>query len=342
MRSSKKKPSRAKQWSAVPPPIVPDWEAAHIFLAVARSGSFRAAAQELGQSVNALRRKIDQFEKELEVSLLSRHVNGVQLTEEGSKIYAAVQRMESASFNLLQARNLSEQQVEGEVRLSVTEGIGSGWILPQLGEFQRANPRLVMNLRCEPRPADLFRLEADVAIQLQRPEEPDLKVVKLGRLHLMFFGSKSYFERHGYSTDLSDPSKHRFVVLTDDAGRWEELYRSVFPGHSPAGLVVLRSNVSSTHFWSVAQGIGIGALPSYVKALGADLVPIEWDLGLKVDVWLTYRADAKRIARVRKTIDWLVQAFDPRCYPWFRDEFVHPDRFAELYKGPVIKPVLLR
>lgn len=135
---------------------------------------------------------------------------------------------------------------------------------------------------------------------------------------------------------MSDLIKHRFVVLTDDAGNWEEAYRRFFSGLSPAGMVVLRNNVSSTHFWSVVQGMGIGALPSYVQATGADLVPIEFDLGTKFDIWLTYRADAKRIARIRKTIDWLIQAYDPRRFPWFRDEFVHPAQFAEFYKGGVL------
>jgi DNA-binding transcriptional LysR family regulator len=342
MRSSKKKPSRSKQWSAVPSPIVPDWEAAHIFLEVTRSGGFRAAAQKLGQSVNALRRKIDQFEKEMDVPLLSRHVNGVQLTDEGSKIYAAVQQMESASFNLLQARSLSEKESEGEVRLSITEGMGTGWILPQLAEFLRTNPQLVVNLRCEPRPADLLRLEADIAIQLQRPKEPDLKVVKLGRLHMMLYASRSYLETHGVPTSLADLTKHRLVVLSDDAGNWENSYSRHLPGISPAGLVTLRNNLSSVHYWSVVHGLGIGSLPTYVTAVGSELVPLEIDIDDKIDIWLTYRPDAKRIMRIRKTIDWIIQAYDPRRYPWFRDDFIHPRRFAEIYKGSPLASALAK
>ena len=340
MRSSKKRKPQDKQWTVSAPPVVSDWEAAHIFLEVARCGSFRAAAQKLGQSVNALRRKIDQFEKAMDVPLLSRHVNGVQLTEEGAKIFTAAQQMESASFDLLQARNISEKQIEGEVRLSITEGMGTGWLLPQLAEFQRANPRLVMNLRCESRPADLLRLEADIAVQLQRPKAPDLKVVKLGRLHMMFFAAKSYIDAHGYPASASDLAKHRFVVLSNDAGSWENFYRKIFPEFSPTDLVVLRNNVSSTHYWSVVEGMGIGALPSYVQAMGAGLVPLELDFDTKIDVWLTYRSEAKRIARIRRTIDWLIQAYDPRRFPWFRDEFIHPERFAEIYKGGLLKSAL--
>jgi DNA-binding transcriptional LysR family regulator len=212
MRSPPKKPKSHKgQWAVIESRVVPDWEAAHIFLEVARCGSFRAAAQKLRQSVNALRRKIDGFEREMGVPLLTRHVNGVQLTTEGSKIYDAALQMESASFNLLLARNLSEKQVGGEVRLAVTEGMGTGWILPHLAEFQRANPKLTMNLRCAQKPADLHRLEADISVQLQRPTEPDLKIVKLGRLHLMFFAAQSYLETHGYPASVSDIARHRLV-----------------------------------------------------------------------------------------------------------------------------------
>lgn len=342
MRTSKKNRPGHKQWSAVPPPIVPDWEAARIFLEVARCGSFRAAALKLGQSVNALRRKIGQFEKEMDVPLLSRHVNGVQLTDEGSKIYGAVQQMESASFNLLQARSLSENQVQGIVGISITEGMGTGWLLPHLVEFQQANPQLEINLKCGSRPADLLRMEADIAIQLQRPKEQDLKVVKLGRMHLMLFGARSYFEKHGYPASAADLTKHRWVVQSNDSGDWETHWRRFFGELSPDGLVVLRNNVASAHFWSVVEGAGIGAMGTFVQAMGADLVALDIDIDTKHDIWLTYRPEAKRIARIRKTIDWLIQIYDPRRFPWFRDEFVHPKQFAELYKGVMPASALSR
>ena len=72
--------------------------------------------------------------------------------------------------------------VEGEVRLSITEGMGTHWLIPKMLEFQRANPKLVINMQCGQKPADLLRLEADISVQLERPTEPDLKVLKLGRI----------------------------------------------------------------------------------------------------------------------------------------------------------------
>ncbi len=51
------------------------------------------------------------------------------------------------------------------------------------------------------------------------------------------------------------------------------------------------------------------------------------------DVWLTYHPDVARIPRVRHVIDWVVDSFDPRRFPWFRDEFIHPREFAGIYRG---------
>jgi len=45
------------------------------------------------------------------------------------------------------------------------------------------------------------------------------------------------------------------------------------------------------------------------------------------------RADAGRIPRVRHVIDWLVECFDLKKFPWFRDEFIHPGEFPKLYRG---------
>src|SRR5437867_960644 len=62
-----------------------DWESIHTFLEVARHGSFRSASDQLGLSINSLRRQINELERQLGVTLLTRHVDGVRLTPEGEE-----------------------------------------------------------------------------------------------------------------------------------------------------------------------------------------------------------------------------------------------------------------
>jgi hypothetical protein len=94
----------------------------------------------------------------------------------------------------------------------------------------------------------------------------------------------------------------------------------------------MRNNVSTAHLWSIAKGAGIGWLPTYVPALGDPLIPLDIGYKFELDIWLAYHPDAKKIPRVRQLIDWTIQSFDGRKYPWFGDEFVHPSDLQKAYK----------
>ena len=48
-----------------------DWDSARIFLEVVRCGSFRSAAERLGQSINLVRRRIDDFERQIGATLFT-------------------------------------------------------------------------------------------------------------------------------------------------------------------------------------------------------------------------------------------------------------------------------
>src|SRR5947199_6220791 len=80
-----------------------DWDAARIFLEVVRAGSFRSAAERLTLSINAVRRRIDDFERQIGATLFTRDVHGARLTDDGALVVSAVERMEAASFELLRA-----------------------------------------------------------------------------------------------------------------------------------------------------------------------------------------------------------------------------------------------
>ena len=112
-----------------------------------------------------------------------------------------------------------------------------------------------------------------------------------------------------------------------------ELFSRTYPGVSQQNHVVLRTNVGSAYFWSIAKGAGIGILPTYARAVSGRVVPIDIGLHFQFDIWLTYHPDAVRIPRVRGVVDWLIDAFDSKRFPWFQDEFIHPNDFPKEYSG---------
>jgi DNA-binding transcriptional LysR family regulator len=313
-----------------------DWDAARVFLELVRCGSFRSAAERLELSINAVRRRIDDFERQIGVTLFTRDAHGTRLTDEGSQVVAAVERMEAASFDLLRASNSVTTKLSGEVRVAITEGLGTFWLAPRLVEFQQSFPNILVDLQCATRSADVSRHEADVAIHLAQPTVPDVKIVRLGRMHLMFFASPNYIEVYGAPRKASEFASHRVVMQAADKAAAKKAFENFLPGCSEGELVVMTTNVSSASYWAVANGAGIGVFPTYAWALGGKIIPLEIELRRSHDIWLSYHPGSGRIPRVRHMIDWLVEAFNPAKFPWFSDEFIHPREFKALYKGETL------
>jgi DNA-binding transcriptional LysR family regulator len=313
--------------------ILSDWDGVRVFLQVARHGSFRAAAEHMGQSVNALRRHVQELERQLGSPLMTRHVDGVRVTPEGAEVFAAAQRMELASFGLVRARERVDTAISGEVRLAITEGLGTFWLTPRLIDFQRTYPKLLIDMSCAMQSADVLRMEADASVQVTRPTSPDLKIIRVGRLHVMPFASKDYLDRYGVPKTVPDLLRHRIVLQIADQLTSQQEYDALFPGVPQPGFVAVRTNAGSAHYWTIAKGAGIGMLPSYAYAIGAQVVPLDIGLYRPVDIWLAYHPDAGRIPRVRRMLDWIIDSFDPKKFPWFGDSFIHPRDLPEQIEG---------
>ncbi len=312
----------------------PDWDSIRAFLELARCGSIRSAAELMGLSPNALRRKIDDLEHALGTVLVTRHVDGVRPTPEGEEILLAAKRMEEAAFGLLRTRNRQVPSMSGKVRIGVTEAFGTFWLGPRLVDFQRAYPQLTVDLMCAMRSADVLRLEADIAVQLTRPTNPDIKVVRLGRIHSMLAAAPSYLAIYGTPKSVADLRKHRLALQFADQTRTQELVSGLFPDLELNEIVKFCTNNSTALLWAIIKGAGIGWSPTYIHVMGPKMVPLDIGAVFPFDVWLAYHPDAARVPRVRRLIDWIVENFDPKVFPWFRDEFIHPRDLPSQYQGP--------
>src|ERR1700749_2003273 len=109
-----------------------DWDAARVFLEVVRRGSFRSAAERLDLSINAVRRRIDDFERQVGATLFTRDVHGTHLTDEGALVVSAVERMEAAAFDLLRTSIAAGNALSGEIRIAVGERLRTFWLAPRL------------------------------------------------------------------------------------------------------------------------------------------------------------------------------------------------------------------
>ena len=303
------------------------WDDLRSFLACARYKSFRNAAEELGLTSTTLMRRIDRLEDSIGCRLFLRDQSGLTLSAEGAAMIGDVMEMERHAFNIFR-RAAQSDDTAGTVRVAVTEGPGNFWILPRLIDFQKTYRKITVDLRCAMEQADVARLEADIAIQLERPTNPDLIVTKLGRLHIYAFVSEGYRKLHGVPT-LAEIRSHRLVIQhapqVDDSA-----YARVLGVTSLEGIVGIKTNSSIGVLYAVERGAGMGFLPTSSIALGAALVPVDLGVHHHADLWLTYHKEFRNSDRHKIVIDWLKKIFDPKVYPCFKDEFIHPNDLVPL------------
>ena len=79
---------------------------------------------------------------------------------------------------------------------------------------------------------------------------------------------------------------------------------------------------------SVLAGAGIAALPTYVRSLSNQIIPLDVRLPLRFELWAYYHERARTSRTIRCAVAWLRDAFDPIANPWFGEPFVEPASFA--------------
>src|ERR1043165_3264993 len=121
------------------------WDDLRVFVVVARTLSFRKAATALRTSSSTIARRMERLEETFEFRLFDRLPDGVALTAEGRSVYATAQQMERAS-QALRAQLDRDPTTRGMVRCSVTEGLGTMWIVPHLAQFNRTHPSTIVDL----------------------------------------------------------------------------------------------------------------------------------------------------------------------------------------------------
>ena len=300
-----------------------NWDDFRLFLEIARTGSFSKAAKQLHLTQPTVSRRIENLEHRLRVRLFDRLPNGVVLTTEGETLREAALRIEDKIIDAQRQVLGSDGRVEGPVRLSLTDGLATFWLAPQLKRLHEAHPGVTVEFLCSMQPANILNMESDLLIQFYKPEAPDLIAVRLGTLHALPWASPDYLETYGRPSTPEELQKHRLLD--------HEHYHHFEPCFDE-WLAVLQANKqrywtnSSASLLSAVQGgVGIAALPTYLSDCAEGILPLDLGLRIRIEVWLAYHPTVRGAARVRAVIDWIKSLFDQRTWPWFRDEF-HPPR----------------
>jgi molybdenum-dependent DNA-binding transcriptional regulator ModE len=143
-----------------------DWDDVRYFLAVARGGSVRAAAERLGVNHATVLRRIAQLEERLGVHMFEKLPSGYRLTGAGEEVLEFADQME-ASSHLLETRVFGrDQSVRGLLRVTLAPPLATHLLMPDFADFARLHPDIEMAILSYGELANLTNREADVAIRV--------------------------------------------------------------------------------------------------------------------------------------------------------------------------------
>jgi DNA-binding transcriptional LysR family regulator len=287
-----------------------DWDKLKVFHAAAEAGSFTHAGEQLGLSQSAVSRQVSALEQELAVSLFHRHARGLILTEQGEMLYRTAHevfmKLEAARAKLTDSR----ERPHGELKVSTTQGIGVHWLTPRLGEFLDLFPDIRVTLIVTDEELDLAMREADVAIRLRQPTQPDLIQRKLFSVHFHVYASPEYLKRFGTPRELADLDQHRIIVLGGNVPnylanrRW--LIDAGREGKGPRTPLLTINNVLGV-LRACQRGLGVALLPDYLVEENGGLVQLFGEAdALALDAYFVYPEELKTVARVQVFRDFLV------------------------------------
>ncbi|QHI95724.1 LysR family transcriptional regulator [Aristophania vespae] len=288
-----------------------DWDKLRIFHTVAEAGSFTHAGDRLNLSQSAVSRQISALEDVLGVPLFHRHARGLILTEQGEMLHRTAREVFS-KLALAQAY-LSEnrEHAKGKIKVTTTTGFGFSWLTPRLHRFLETHPDIDVTVLLEDKDLDLSMREADVAIRLHPPTQPDLIQRHLASFSLPIYASRSYLEKAGTPEKLEDLEHHNLIGF---AGRHLPLpnvnwlvERLVKEKTFPALKVRMAVNNISAVGNAISTGIGIGVLPQYTAQAYPDLVRILSDVHCpQMNAYFVYPEELRTSKRIAAFRDFLI------------------------------------
>ena len=275
------------------------WDNLRYFLAVARTGTLSAAAEQLGTDHTTVARHIHALEEELTSGLFSRSNSGYGLTAMGERLLAGAEAIESAYASAKAAASSEGQTISGTVRIATPDSFGSLFLAPRVRVLTDRHPKLKIEFLVTARQFSLLKGEADIAIVFSRPEHMRLVSRRLTDYRMYVYGSLAYLEKATPIVTIEDLKNHPFIGYVEELLFAPELSFAEAIGADIEPRIRSTNVLAQLH--ATLSGSGLCVLPAFVASSYPTHVPI---LPEKVSITMSYHMhiheDHRRVARVRE------------------------------------------
>jgi DNA-binding transcriptional LysR family regulator len=288
------------------------WDDVRFFLAIARERNLSAAARALGVDHATVGRRLSAFERRLSAKLFNRTPEGFAITAAGQAILNQAEGMEASALAVERLGTGHDTRSSGLVRLTTLEMLAHQVIVPALSTLLQNHAQLQVDLLVGIRTLDIARRQADIAVRIARPADPNLICRKLGEFGVTAYASPRYLAAHGRpkrGAGLRGHSLIYYPVAPPSLG-------VPFHGESLDGARVAMHTTGTAfvQIKAVADGIGIGELPCCLADENPGLERL-WprERPTMRQVWMVMHQDLRRAAKIRLVSNAIAEAFERKA-----------------------------
>ncbi len=270
-----------------------NWDDLRFFLALSREGSVSGAGRALGVKHTTVARRIKALEKHMGTRLFDRSRSGYSMTQAAENLFDDVLKLEEKIQQVDHKTSDQDEALAGLLKLTVAHDLANRLIVPEIGKFLNAYPKIELQLLMTTGLIDLAAREADIAIRMT-PSPPEYLV-----------GRELMKLRHGiYGTEevLNNLCESVNVILF----RSEIDHPAWVTDHFKNSNAVLRVDDVSSMAVATRNGLGIAKMPCFI----GDTEPTLRRLDVKIQlstwgIWILNHVDLRATARVRACKDFL-------------------------------------
>lgn len=280
-----------------------DWDTLRIFLACSRTGSLRAAAEELRVNHATVRRALGALEERLGTRLFDRSVGGIVLTQPGETLHAHAEEMEQHTADIERKLAGIDSSPSGLVRVSIPTSLAHSFLAPILAGFSEKHPDIEIEVIATNQISNLGRYEADVSIRVAFEVEDDVVGRRAVRYVDCAYATPEYMDQHPDLT-VGDGIGAHWIGWTKNKA-W--IKTSDFP------------NATQRHYLpevfmqmeAAAQGLGMVLVPCFLADRDTRLVRVPGAVPKpNRSIWILLHGDLRRTARVRAFVDHAANYID--------------------------------
>lgn len=286
------------------------------FAQVVESGSFTAAAQELGMSTPVVSKRIGALEAELGTRLLHRTTRKLSVTEAGTAFYQHCARIvEEAKMAETVVTNLNESP-RGILRITAPISFGSNQIAPAIAEFLDRYPEISVEMILNDRVVDLAEEGFDLAIRQTNTPQPNLVAKRLTTIHKPVCASPDYWQKHGKPKAPEDLMHHNCILYASVPmnNEWDFANEKGKTNIRVSGRFTV--NNAQAMVEAASGGLGVIRLTSIIVSReieSGQLIPVLDDYtSLDTDIYFMYLPNRYLSKKTRVFIDFFTEWYRSR------------------------------